>query len=93
MAGFEGKYSDEDILEQLRYHYKKNSEITRSSFAKDKAVCSSSIVYMRFGSWNNALLKAGIGNKITKEKIMIKEKELNDDLETIKIGRDRKSVV
>lgn len=46
MAGFEGKYSDEDVLEQLKYHYKKNSEITRSSFEKNKTVCSSSIVYM-----------------------------------------------
>ena len=45
MAGFEGKYSDEDVLEQLKYHYKKNSEITRSSFEKDETVCSSSIVY------------------------------------------------
>ena len=45
MAGFKGKYSDEDVLEQLRYHYKKNSEITRSSFEKDETVCSSSIVY------------------------------------------------
>ena len=45
MAVFEGKYNDEDILEQLRYHYKKNSEITRSSFEKDETVCSSSIVY------------------------------------------------
>ena len=70
MAGFEGKYSDEDVLEQLRYHYKKNSEIARSSFAKDKAVCSSSIVYMRFGSWNNALLKSGIMNNIRKETII-----------------------
>ena len=45
MAVFEGKYNDEDILEQLRYHYKKNSKITRSSFEKNKTVCSSSIVY------------------------------------------------
>ena len=70
MAGFEGKYSDEDVLEQLKYHYKKNSEITRSSFEKDKTVCSSSIVYMRFGSWNNALLKSGIMNNLTKESII-----------------------
>ena len=46
MAGFEGKYSDEDILEQLRDHYKRNFKITRNSFEKDKTVCSSSIVYM-----------------------------------------------
>ena len=75
MAGTEQRYSNEDMLEQLRDHYKRNSKITRSSFAKDKAVCSSSIVYMRFGSWNNALLKAGIGNKITKEAII---KDLKD---------------
>ena len=70
MAGFEGKYSDEDILEQLRYHYKKNSEITRSSFEKDETVCSSSIVYMWFGSSNNASLKSGIMNNIRKETII-----------------------
>ena len=75
MAGTEQRYSNEDMLKQLRDHYKRNSMITRSSFAKDKAVCSSSIVYMRFGSWNNALLKAGIGNKITKEAII---KDLKD---------------
>ena len=63
MAGTEQRYSNEDMLEQLRDHYKRNSKITRSSFAKDKAVCSSSIVYMRFGSWNNALLEAGIKEK------------------------------
>ena len=70
MAGVERKYSDEDILEQLRDHYKRNFKITRNSFEKDKTVCSSSIVYMRFGSWNNALLKAGIANNITKESII-----------------------
>ena len=70
MAGTEQRYSNEDMLEQLRDHYKRNSKITRSSFAKDKAVCSSSIVYMRFGSWNNALLKSGIMNNITKESII-----------------------
>ena len=70
MAEFEGRYSDEDILEQLRDHYKRNDKITRSSFEKDKTVCSSSIVYMRFGSWNNALLKSGIMNNITKESII-----------------------
>ena len=75
MAGTEQRYSNEDMLEQLRDHYKRNSKRKRSSFAKDKAVCSSSIVYMRFGSWNNALLKAGIGNKITKEAII---KDLKD---------------
>ena len=70
MAGFKGKYSDEDVLEQLRYHYKKNSEIARSSFEKDKTVCSSSIVYMWFGSSNNASLKSGIMNNIRKETII-----------------------
>ena len=70
MAGTEQRYSNEDMLEQLRDHYKRNSKITRSSFAKDKAVCSSSIVYMRFGSWNNALLKSGIMNNLTKESII-----------------------
>ena len=45
MAGVERKYSDEDILEQLRDHYKRNFKITRNSFEKDKTVCSSSIVY------------------------------------------------
>ena len=70
MAGTEQRYSNEDMLEQLRDHYKRNSKITRSSFAKDKAVCSSSIVYMRFGSWNNASLKSGIMNNIRKETII-----------------------
>ena len=70
MAGVERKYSDEDILELLRDHYKRNFKITRNSFEKDKTVCSSSIVYMRFGSWNNASLKSGIMNNIRKETII-----------------------
>ena len=70
MAGTEQRYSNEDMLEQLRDHYKRNSKITRSSFEKNKTVCSSSIVYMRFGSWNNALLKSGIMNNIRKETII-----------------------
>ena len=65
------KYSDEDILDQLRDHYKRNPKITRSSFERDKTVCSSTIVHERFRGFDNALLKAGIPlQKITKEVII-----------------------
>ncbi len=53
-------YSDEEILNQLRAHYKRNPNMTRASFQKDKTVCSSSIEYTRFGSGEKALVKAGI---------------------------------
>ena len=70
------KYSDEDILNQLRDHYKRNGKITKSSFERDKTVCSSTIVHVRFRGFDNALLKAGIPiQKITKEMIMQQLKE------------------
>lgn len=61
------KYNDEEVLEQLRDHYRRNSYITRVSFSRDKTVCSYSTVYERFGSWENALKQSGLNEKMQKE--------------------------
>ena len=44
-------YTKEKIVEHLWDHYKRNPEMTRTSFEKDKTVCSSSIIFVRFGGW------------------------------------------
>ena len=51
------------IIEQLKKHYLKNLSITQKSFEADKSVCSYNTVKNKFGSWNNALLEAGIKEK------------------------------
>ena len=63
MANSRNKYSDEDILDQLKDHCKRNGKITKKSFDADKTVCSGSLVYLRFGNWQETLLKAGILKK------------------------------
>ena len=57
---YNGIYSDEELLEQLKNHYKKKDCITRLSFTADKTTCSPSTIARRFGSWNKALKKAGL---------------------------------
>ena len=73
------KYSEEEILKQLRQYYSKNKNITSNGFKQDKNTCSSSTVENKFGSWQKALLKAGIPvtekKELTKEKII---KQLQD---------------
>ncbi|MCP1226167.1 homing endonuclease associated repeat-containing protein [Sebaldella sp. S0638] len=64
-------YSDEELLEQLRTHYKKNSKISELRFNADKITCSSIAITKRFGSWKKALEKAGLkSNDYTKEDII-----------------------
>ena len=53
-------YSDEELLEQLKIHYRKNSNISVSSFIADKITCSSETIIQRFGSWNKGLIEAGL---------------------------------
>ena len=60
MANSRDKYSDKDILNQLKGHCKRNGKITKKSFDADKTVCSGSLVYLRFGNWQETLLKAGV---------------------------------
>ncbi len=74
-AGIPSKrITKEKILEQLREHYLKNSNITVKSFENDKNMCSPRTVEKKFGSWNKALLEAGIyireNEKMSKEKIL-----------------------
>ena len=65
MAGFKGKYSDEDVLEQLRYHYKKNSEIARSSFEKDETVKNSIDRQIRLiRDFNRRLCELGFSTRV-----------------------------
>ena len=45
------RYSDEEILLQLKNYYKKNEKITQYGFSKDKTVCEPYAVIIRFGSW------------------------------------------
>ena len=63
MANSRNKYSDKDILSQLKDHCKRNGKITKKSFDADKTVCSGSLVYLRFGNWQETLLKAGVLKK------------------------------
>ena len=44
-------YSKKIIKEHLWDHYKRNPKMTRTSFEKDKKVCSSGVVFIRFGVW------------------------------------------
>ncbi len=73
------KWSNEEILKQLREHYSKTGNITVESFDNDKGVCSTDTVKNRFGSWSKGLKKAGIlileEKKLTKEKIT---EQIND---------------
>ncbi len=66
------KLSEEKIIKQLQQHYLKNSGISWKSFSNDKDVCSGHSVTRKFGSWEKALLAAGIEGKDEK---LLKEKE------------------
>ena len=54
------KYSKEEVLEQLNYHYSKNPKMTSRSFNNDKNTCSKSTIRLMFGSWEKALRASGI---------------------------------
>jgi hypothetical protein len=71
------KYRDDEIIMQLKNHFNKNSGISVTSFTADKKTCSVSTVALRFGSWENALRKAGIEPriKLTKEVVIKQLKE------------------
>ena len=47
-------YTEEEIIKQLKDHYKRNGKITKNSFASDKTVCSAVTVRKKFGSWKKA---------------------------------------
>ena len=51
-------HSDEEILSQLRDHYKRNGKITRKSFNADETVCSVREVEITLGNWTKALREA-----------------------------------
>ena len=78
MSNSRKKYSDKELLEQIKSHYKINPSMTRVSFQEDKMVCSSSIIYMRFGNWKKALLKAGCKNN---------RRMINKNLPYSKVGK------
>ena len=82
------RYSDEDILDQLREHYRETSKITYASFYENKSVCSGETVLARFGTWNKAVEKAGIKRphiEYNKEKLieMLKEKVQNGEIRSL----------
>ena len=70
------KYTKEDILEQLKYHYSKNPNMSGLSFGNDKEVSSVKTVKRIFGSWSNALKAAEIPEKekLTKKDIIFQLK-------------------
>lgn len=57
------KLTNEEIIKQIQEYYSKNYNIIKKSFSKDKDTCSADTVVVRFGSWENALKKAGLPNK------------------------------
>ena len=57
------KFTNEEIIEQLQKYYSKNYNIIEKNFSKDKDTCSAGTVIARFGTWENALKKAGLPNK------------------------------
>ena len=57
------KYTNEEVLNQLRDFLKRNGNITVNSFKADKTVCAVNTVIRRFGSWNKALKKIGLTPK------------------------------
>ena len=54
------KISDDDLLNQIRNFYKKNTKITKKLFDADKTVCHSATIINRFGIWNTAIEKSGL---------------------------------
>ena len=60
----------EKLLEQLRKHHSRNRRMTYKSFNNDKTtIYSSRTVVREFGTWNKALLEAGI--KIKKSRYIL----------------------
>jgi hypothetical protein len=83
-------YSEESLINELRRvatHYKKET-LTEREFRQLSKV-GSRVIITRFGSWNNALQKAGLTIKNRKD---ISEKELFTEIEKIwnQLGRQPK---
>ena len=80
------KISDDDLLNQIRNFYKKNTKITKKLFDADKTVCHSVTIINRFGTWNTAIEKSGlvIEKKEKKEKIKKEEPTLEEKKEKIR---------
>lgn len=85
MSGLKKRYSDEEILKQMREHYLKRGSITTKSFDEDKEVCSLKTVRSRFGSWNNAIKELGV-----KEKLLRTLKEKAETKELLKYRKEEK---
>ena len=67
MSDLRKKYSDEELLEQLKKHYSKKSHISKKSFKEDRTTCSVGTISLRFGNWTNGLQKAGLNKKDLKK--------------------------
>ena len=63
MSNTREKYSDNEIIMQLKAHFRKNSSISVTSFTEDRKTCSVTTVAHRFGSWKKRLEKAGLKEK------------------------------
>ena len=87
------RYTEEEVLKQMQDHYKRHEKMTRKFFGEDKKVCSSGVVFIRFGSWEKALEEAGISlKKLTKENMLEQLKdyyERNGEITRRAFGRDR----
>ena len=70
------RYSDEEILLQLKNYYKKNEKITQYGFSKDKTVCEPYAVIIRFGSWEEGLKRAGIKYRVRELSVEEKKEEI-----------------
>jgi hypothetical protein len=70
------KYSEEEILEQLKSFYTHNGRPpTKKEFTNKNGYISNWVVIDRFGSWNNGLLAAGLDIKIKQIKNNTWDKE------------------
>ena len=68
------KYSDAEIIEELKKYYLINGDISRRKYNEDPNTFSSSTVVKRFETWTNALKLAGVytpkKEKLTKKQIL-----------------------
>ena len=67
MSNTREKYSDDEIIMQLKNHFRKNTSISVTSFSADRETCSVRTVILRFGSWKKGLEKAGLKGKEIKK--------------------------
>ncbi len=83
------RYSDEEILLQLKNYYKKNEKITQYGFSKDKTVCEPYAVIIRFGSWEEGLKRAGIKYRVRELSVEEKKEEIRKQVKAyiIKTGQ------